>query len=273
MQVHVLRSSKPQIQRKPTISATKIVYDELGNKLQTIDPTGNQTRSVYDNSGVCATFDRLGNLSSTIRSITKDNLSISGAVDQRGYMTVDLSNAAGITNTTDQRDNSVNNTYSAAGSLASRVGAGYSPYKFSYNVLGLPDNFADPLGNQIRFAYDDLGRLSQRNDPRTIPIQITQSFMYDKMGRITSRTDTDSGASSAVIYSYDNDGRLLSVSNPNSTVNYVSYTYDNAGNVTKAAYGTGANNSVSYEHNFMNGLTRVTDDWSSNFASYSWKHG
>ncbi|MFA5802006.1 MAG: hypothetical protein WC911_05965 [Thermoleophilia bacterium] len=86
----------------------------------------------------------------------------------------------------DERNNSVNNTYSSGGSLASRVDPLYAPYMFSYDVMGRPTIFTDPLGAQTTFSRDSLGRLVTRTDGRGI----SQSFNYDLNGRVSPTPST-----------------------------------------------------------------------------------
>jgi RHS repeat-associated protein len=243
---------------------TSSTHNETGNKLTETDALGNVTRYAYDAAGACASFDRLGNLTSTIRSISQDNLSERGAIDARGNMEVDLAGAAGVVSTTDQRNYTVKNTYSGQGSLASRVDAGLAPYQFSYDALGRPGFFRDPFGNDIKFAYDSLGRRTLRTDARGLE----QTFTYDNLGRPIARGDSSRSDSQTAParFGWDVAGRAVYAINAGDTAHFVDYSYDTAGKLVKAAYYDGK--SAAFSYSSFGGLASVRD-LSQSVTSYS----
>ena len=244
-------------------ATTSSTYDELGSKLTSIDALGNVTRFVPASSGAVATFDSLGFLTSTLSSISQDNLSQSASIDSRGFISVDKSNSAGVVSTTNQLNNTVNNSYSAGGSLAARVDAGFSPYKFIYDALGRPANYLDPFGGSTTFAYDSLGNLALRTDARGM----SQSYTYDEAGHLMSRTDTALSGTSAA-FTYYTAGQVESATT-GTGASYVTYYYDPSGKLTQAVYSDFPATQAQYGYSSTGSLASVLDP-SGDYTSYSY---
>ncbi|MHB8143979.1 MAG: family 16 glycoside hydrolase, partial [Thermoleophilia bacterium] len=249
----------------PLAATATATYDELGNKLTSTDALGNVTRYVSGASGVVSTFDNLGFITSTLSSIGQDNLSQSGSIDSRGYIAVDKSNASGVVSTTNQLSSTVTNSYSAGGSLAARVDAGFSPYKFSYDALGRPANYQDPFGGSTTFAYDSLGNLALRTDARGM----TQAYTYDNAGHLLSRADSSPSGAPAK-YTYSTAGQLTSMANSGGG-SYVSYSYDPSGKLAQATYTdfSGAQTQAQYGYSSNGSLASVSDQ-SGGYTSYTY---
>ncbi|MHB0914308.1 MAG: family 16 glycoside hydrolase, partial [Thermoleophilia bacterium] len=240
---------------------TAFTYDETCRKLTVTDQRGNTVRFANSASGVSATFDQLGNITSTVISRSKDNLDVTSIIDARGNISTNKADATGIKTTVDQLGNDVDNTYSAAGSLTSRVDPGNVPYQFAYDIQGRPGFFLDPLGNRLSFGYDSMGRLSDRVDARGYG----QQMAYDDLGRVTEKAvSPDQGEAYAFSYGWDVAGRMTEATRTEGNVStHISYKYDSLGKLTGASYkvnnGALRNSSYGYDLAAMGRLSEVTD--------------
>src|SRR6185437_8362495 len=69
-------------------------------------------------------------------------------------------------------------------------------------------------------------------------------FAYDGLGRLSSQSSKEAGQ---YTYSYDNDGNLLSSTNPDATKNSVVYTYDALNRITSKQVGGGPTYTYTYD--------------------------
>jgi len=134
------------------------------------------------------------------------------------------------------------------------------------------------------FTYDTNGNVLTIDGPRTDAVDVT-TFTYDAQGNRASMSvdpDGPGGAPAQVTQftSYDNSGRLLSMTDPNNQVTNMTYDargrlltrtiaatttsaatttfeYDGVGNVTKIILPS--NNELSYTYDAAQRLTRITD--------------
>ena len=117
--------------------------------------------------------------------------------------------------------------------------------QFSYDAYG---NRVQSNKNglpQANFSFDVLNRLITANYPWAGQ---NISYEYDAAGNRVSKTVN----SDQTLYTYNDDGRVLSQANPD--MSSINYSYDNNGNViqTISTWGT-----VDYSYDFENRLTRI----------------
>jgi RHS repeat-associated protein len=188
------------------------VYDNYGQLLTQIDPLGNVTQNLYDDSG---------NLTNTVQYDSKNNpVSGSSSVYQNGELVQSLNANGQVTETF---------TYDGIGNLTSSTDANGLSRTFGYDLNG----------NQTNSSY-------QWNPPGGGSlVTVTTSTELDSSGRVVKRIDalgntnlTFYTANGAVDYTvdkfgntnsflYDAQGRTIQATYPNGTFTRV--VYDNLG--------------------------------------------
>ncbi|MEJ8548093.1 RHS repeat-associated core domain-containing protein [Brevibacillus borstelensis] len=71
-----------------------------------------------------------------------------------------------------------------------------------------------------RFAYDELGRVTQR----TYPDQSQAAYEYDFLGRLSREQFANKGETRAITYSYDDDKRKVTMTLPDGTKRFTHFT-------------------------------------------------
>ena len=272
---------------------SKIVYDNLGNPISTIDPNGNQTDTEFDsaNRAVKTTFPamQVGKGSSLQRPVeTKSydkNGNVISSVNPRGI----------ITNTEYNSFNKpVKITKNAGDAEANQI-----MEELSYDNNGNLEVITDGNGNKTKYVYDAMNRrtsaiygyesettrtdtwaydaLNMTNrkgvaityDARNrILTENSRTYAYDPAGRILSV----SGYPNAnVSYSYDALGRILSETNGGRTHNYA---YDLSSRRVKSDYGLSPTqltptHSLRYKYDTNGRLVSITDQ-QNRTTSYSY---
>lgn len=200
---------------------TSYGYDALGRTVNTTDPEGAISQTV---------FDRLG----------------------RVFQDKKPSDFAGSPITT-------TSSYDPRGRRTALVvwdffGAGFETTSYEYDKVGRMTLTEYPDIDDVDFEYDLAGRLTSRTDQRAIELtydyddrglltrkyeaggDIAETFAYDGLGRMTSAlkgTDTDADAISETTLAYDDLSRLTSEDQElfeETTAKTLNYDYDQAGN-------------------------------------------
>jgi len=195
--------------------------------LPTGSTAGSQNLStVYDNLGQAATYtDATGNVSTTGHDTSGRITSISDGKGTTTYTFDSSSEHRGLPTTED-------------------AGAGAAPSTFSatYNPDGQLDSQTYPTGMQAFRRYNNQGAATYLNYVKGNKAWMTFAATRDAMGRIA----THNSGSSAQHYSYDADGRLISVEDTvatsQSTANCTTrtYTFDkNSNRLSLATYADG----------------------------------
>lgn len=106
---------------------------------------------------------------------------------------------------------------------------GFQTRTFSYDAASRLKTAVNPESGTISYSYDSNGNLTGKTDARSI----TTTFGYDTLNRIQTRSYND-GTTPTATYYYDNvtnaKGKLIKVTNANSTTEYTSF--DILGRVT-----------------------------------------
>ncbi len=205
------------------------VYNPVGDRIQTIDPRGNLTRTGYNNFGQpISTSDALGN---TSRNVFKNNGQLSFTIDPLGNRTSFLYDTRGnLLNVMDDEGNIlVTNTYNQWGDVLTTTPA-----------TGRKTNFAyDPNGNQVAsWQYDDEGSPTKQfltltkydEQDRVISTQqgtLTTFIEIDFVNAVIAQQDLDWQTSTV----YNLAGQVESTTDRNGFV--TENTYDSRGQLIK----------------------------------------
>jgi RHS repeat-associated protein len=178
--------------------------------------------------------------------------------------------------------------------------AGTSPSletDFEYTATSLPYKITDPNGKITTLTYDNMDRLTQVTRPDSV--NITTSFddisaspavtstspidstprnsislsTFNGLGWLTKEQlkDNSSTVISTVDRTYDQAGRLASVSNPyvSGTPLVTTYSYDGAGRLLKAIPPDGSSTSNNWTYGYFGNQVTVTDPANKQRRNYS----
>jgi RHS repeat-associated protein len=157
-------------------------------------------------------------------SANGESIAFSGGDGQSPYTEIFVVNNPFLDSTNLNPSNTVNR-------LAREINANGAVRKYAYDAVGNITSITDRDGTIQKFTYDKLNRRTQEQWFDVLG-NLTRNIVstYNAAGELTSITDPDSTYS----YTYDLDGRMLSVNNegtPNLPTTIMSYSYDNVGNV------------------------------------------
>ena len=208
---------------------TQFSYDANGNPTQIEYADGSLERFIYDADGLLSrsinrrdvpidfTYDALGRVSS---KTFDDGAQVDYTYDDSGNLTT-LRNASGdAVLVYDDADRIAQVTYANGLSLS-----------YTYDDEGRRSTMQYDDGFEVRYAYDEAGRLDQITDGSD---NLLVGYSYDAAGRLSQR---DLGNGTSTVYTYDAAGQLLSIVNKasdDSVNSQYDYTYDNAGRLTHA---------------------------------------
>ena len=236
----------------PLLRETTLVYDNVNRLLETIAPTGDKTVSTYDLAGNQLTATDANNNTTSFEYdalnrvvITRDAESNESQLvyDATGNIVEQIDALGRVTRLEYDGLNRVIREAWITASAPDAAGELERVTNFTYDLVGNQLSVTDSLGNVTSFVYDNLDRLITETDP----LNQATSFVYDEVGNITEQTDREgritrfvydnldrvetetqvdalgAGNDFVVSFSYDDEGNLLSVNDPDSTL---AYTYD-----------------------------------------------
>ncbi len=201
---------------------TDYSFDSEGNLLAVVDPDQNTTTSASDALGRVALvtdaltnptqyeYDTQDNLLRVIapNGTTTDyeydglgNVDFEDSAD-RGLIDFDYDDAGNLTRHTDARGKVTENTYDALNRLT-----------------GIELDNGDLISLEYDVGTNARGRLTRITDTSG-----ETRFEYNAFGQVTKKTQAIGGVTLDVVYGYDADGRLASMTYPSGRV--VSYTYN-----------------------------------------------
>ncbi len=199
----------------PDGSTTKTVYNSLGQPSQTIDPLGHVTQYSYDDSA------RL------VGKIYPDGTSDSFGYDAEGRK-ISATDRAGRATTYD---------YDALGRLTRTTYSDGTSLQNVYDLMGQLTQTVDPLGHVTRYAYDDASR----------------------------RTSVTNALNQVTAFGWDAAGNQISVTDPNNHT--VQFVYDPVGRRTRTNYPDGTFETTTYD---SNGQTIAKTDQNNKTTQYSY---
>ena len=242
----------------PNGNTTKYKYDGLNRLTATTDPLGNTSTTTYDAVGNQLTAtDPLGNITTYSYDALNRQLTVT---DPNGKTTSYTYDADGMeTSITDPDGNSTSYTYDADNRLVkSTTPLGSETY--SYDSNGNLTSTTDADSRTIDYTYDKLNRRTSEIwvNAQNSPIE-TISYAYDADGEQTSVGD----ANSADQFTYDADGRVITVSNAGTVgepIVVMTYSYDKDGNELSRSdtINSQAADALAFAYNTLNELTDET---------------
>ena len=193
--------------------ATRYGYDGEMNLVSVADPRGNVTTMTYDADGNMLTRTAPAPVSTTE----------SWTYDVHGN----------VTSYTDGAGDTTSYTYNGAQRLVTVTDPMGGETAFTYTAAGRVQTSTTPEGRQTVYAYDAAGNLTNE----TTPEGRETVFGFDAAGNLTSVVDPRGNAAGATAadytttYTYDDQGRELTATDPDGTV--TEHTYDAAGQPTR----------------------------------------
>jgi|GEM_PF-1336769 len=297
------------------IQVVKYAYDALNRRTGVTDPNGNVTRFEHDPAGrLIAQTDPEGGRTTyaydphgNVLSVTDAN----GVAVFYGYDSLNRRN-----HQQDLLGNHWYSQYNRLGQLAGQIDANGHKTQYEYDCLGRLISVTDPASKTTRYEYDAVGNLTQTTDAagkvtgrktydassrlirKEDGIGYAYEYTYDQAGQPVSETAPNGGTktfvhdnqnhlieihypdSSKVVYSYDGNGNLTSMTDPTGTTTYaydeldrltsstdsfgktVGYGYDLIGNRTSVTYPGDSQNperTVTYAYDKASRLERIID--------------
>jgi len=274
----------------PNDGNTSYTYHTGGNVYQVTDPNGNTTSNEYDNAGRLMeitdaegsyrenSYDSLGRVIKQIAYDSYDNALMQSRLEYNGVGQVtrsavmaDADSTSSISTSTDMVTDynyadsnglfTYETMYYAVGTAATT--------SYEYDGLGRRIKTIDPGGNQTVITYDEMGRVTRRQQIEDDPLgsndlTITTDYVYDSLGRVHKQIEKpdvgDSGTWQTTVYLYDARGNRTQQTRPDGVV--ITYSYDAPGQLTEkiADYGTGThiNQKTKYGYDRLGRQSSIT---------------
>ncbi len=127
-----------------------------------------------------------------------------------------------------------------------------------HNLFGELIKQKDAGGNITTFAYDKLGRMTQKIINGNANAEGSATYAYDQGNKARGKISSVSSTNHTTQYAYDNNGRLSEQTETLFSIPYqTAYTYNSQGKLSRLHYPGGY--SVKYEYNAHGELTAVKD--------------
>jgi RHS repeat-associated protein len=218
-------------------------YDDKNNVIETIDPL---------NRIVDKTYDAKWNKVTSITHYLEDGTPV---VYQFAYDP----NTGNLISTTDPLANATINTFTVQGQLATVTVSGNRTTTYGYNIAGDLVSVIDPLGNQIQFNTDAVGRRILKTDAAGFDTQT----VYTQINMKSQVTDAMLGITR---FTYTPSRNLQSVINPlNNTIE--AYQYDVLDRLTSKTDASGKAETYQYD---ATGNLRVLTDRKGQATIFTW---
>ncbi|MEV7972167.1 RHS repeat-associated core domain-containing protein [Cellulomonas sp. NPDC089187] len=233
-------------------------YDAVGNQISRTDRRGQTWSSSYDANGrLISETDPLGVVTSYAYDLVGNLTSITDALDAVTSYGYDLLGRA--VSETDPLGGVRTAEYDAVGQPTRSVDATGAATSYAYDPVGRVTSITDGVEALTSYAYDAAGRQISTTDPNGT----VTAYAYDAAGQLTGVTEAAEGTVQnaadvgpvETTYSYDEDGRLLSILNGRDFA--TTFGYDAAGRVTSETDATGR--TWSYRYDLAGRLTTETD--------------
>ena len=236
--------------------ATDFTYDVLNRMIDRTNPLGLTMSRDYDLRDNLTTLTREDGLTETAsydglgrrtQVITPDN-TLTYGYDPRSNLTEAADNDSRVAFTYDERNRL--ETTTTDGTVGPQPGVTLT---YTYDALDRRTSMSDSLGGQTLYAYDSEDRLTDL----TAPWGTVYEFGYDDVGRRTSLLSSTGRAST---YSYEN-GLLATLNHVQSgvTLTDLIYGYDVDGQLTSITDNLNPNASWAISYDSLNRLIQVAE--------------
>ncbi|MGE8451067.1 MAG: RHS repeat-associated core domain-containing protein, partial [Pseudomonadales bacterium] len=232
-------------------------YDNLGQRVASIDPAGRST--VYE-------YDGLGRLVKTIDPMAQATKQTWNAHDQ-------------LTSLTDAKGNTHKFEYDKAGRLIKETRPMGGAILYAYDAAGQLTQRTDAGGNTRSYAYDKAGRMGQEEHQlggKETDQRIT--YQYDADGLLTGyeQKEGQQNLISSAIYDKDAQGRTTKnkvtygkVDNTGSFSFTVGQSYNADGQLAGHSYPDGSAGQYSYDKGRLS-LVTLPDQSQIRYGNYQW---
>jgi RHS repeat-associated protein len=264
----LLSTTTPATSAAPTGATTTSTYDPAGNMLTRADPDGITTTWTYTPLDKTATITYSGSSAHSVNYTYDASGYKTGMTDATGASSYTYDQFGELTSATDGADQTTGYGYSADGQLSSvtyplpstATWATTDTVDFAYDHADLLTGVTDFNANTVTLGYTADGLSSSEalgasgdtittsydntDTPSAISLKnfssTLQSFTYTDApsGNILSENDTPSSSHSPATYTYDDRGRVTSMTVGSGSAD--SYGFDASGNLTTLPTGATA---------------------------------
>ena len=256
----------------PLGQVTKRTYDSLNRLTSESDTAGQWTKYGYDHDNhLTKITDEAGGVASMTYDANGNLTSVTSGSKRVKTYTYDLKDQLlTATQGSGEKASTSSYTYDSVGNVTSVTNGNGKVTSYSYDQLSNLVERMTSLGDKETYTYNVNNQLEKvtKSDGKTI------SYDYNKLDQLL-KVEYSEKQDGQVLYTYDADGRRVSMSDLTGTSQYatneegeitgvrqgdgslIQYEYDAYGNISKMIYPDGS--TVSYTYDELDRLTSVTD--------------
>ena len=250
----VTASTGPATTAAPHGMTSSYTYDASGNQLTATDPNGVTTTSSYNPVGLVATTTYSGSAAHSVSYGYDADGNVTATTDGTGSSSYSYDPFDELTSATNGAGRTVGYGYNADGATSSityplpagATWAASDSVSYGYDQAGYPTSVTDFNGNKITIGNTADGLA---NSEVLAATGDTLATTYDNTG-VASEIDLKNAASTLLSFSYSDapSGAILSETDtPSSPQTPASYTYDQLGRVTSMTPGSGSPHNYAFD--------------------------
>jgi RHS repeat-associated protein len=204
-------------------------YDADGNRLAMSDQTGTSTRT-YDS------LDRLTSSTNGLGQTTTYTYDLANQLTQLGYPKGLAPWVSPATPVSAGGGGTVTRTFDSDGNMTAIADPAGNTTHFGYDAQGNITGIQRPDGSNATYSYDANNAITAISDQGAAGLSLSATYTRTPAELLASETDAiNTTPTTSNSYSYDNVGRLQTVSYPGTQLPSSTYAYDGAGNITNMA--------------------------------------